>query len=286
MCIPTVFTKDCDCTLDPTASGLGIENISAVVFDRAHNYTPRICALISVFSSFTKRSSCLQKDKVKWAVCSNVIGVVERSHYSDKNWGEREKETPPRWHLQSCGSSLYDPFESLVPGLSISFCLRPPRPSPSVCQIILLSYFFPPSSLPFPHVFCFFQSLTFSLLQIVRLPGFLQFQNQNPEHFIPSSPTSSSPSSYLSLTRGEDLEGLNLLLLSIPGHCLRVQDAGNHRVLLHLQRETEWDKITKQKNWNCGALLFKVKGQIVIFLPDIRGLSWSKYITLGDVKSF
>lgn len=114
----------------------------------------------------------------------------------------------------------------------------------------------------------FFQSLTFSLLQIVRLPGFLQFQNQNPGHFIPSSPTSSSPSSYLSLTSGEDLEGLNLLLLSIPGHCLRVQDAGNHRVLLHLQRDTEWDKITKHKNWNCGAQLFKVKGQIVIFFAQ------------------
>lgn len=186
--------------------------------------------------------------KTRWSelLCSNVIGVVERSHYSDKNWIEREKETPPRWHLQSCGSSLYDPFESLVPGLSISFCLRPPRPSPSVLSDHFVILLFPTFQSSVPSRF-FFRSLTFSLFQIVRLPGFLQFQNQNPGHFIPSSPTSSSPSSYLSLTSGEDLEGLNLLLLSIPGHCLRVQDAGNHRVLLHLQRETEWDKITKQK---------------------------------------
>lgn len=196
-----------------------------------------ICALISVFSSFAKRSSCLQKDKVKWAVCSNVIGVVERSHYSDTNWEEGKKNTLPHWHLQSWSSSIYDPFESLVTGLSISSCLRPPRPSSSACQIISLSHFFPPSSRPFPYVFSPF--LTFSLFQIAHLRGFLQFQNLNPDNIVPSSPTSGSPSSYLSFTSGKDLEGLNLLLLSIPGHRLRVQDAGNHRVLFYLQGETK-----------------------------------------------
>lgn len=174
---------------------------------------------------------------------------MKRSHYSDKNWGDEErKKTAPHWHLQSCSSSLYDPFESLVPGLSISSRLRPPCPSPSACQIILLSHFFPTfhSSVSFrfpPH-----PSLTFSLLKILHLSSFRQFQNLNAGHIDPSSPTSGSPSSYLSLTSGEDLEGLNLLLLSIPGHRLRVQDAGNHRVLLNLQRETKCDK-TIRRTW-------------------------------------
>lgn len=276
MCITPVLTNDGDCALDPTASGLGIENISAVVSDRAHNYTPRICALTSVFSSFTKRSSCLQKDKVKWAVCSNVIGVVERSHYSEKKLRRERKRNSTS--LTFAVLRLFSLWSIWVFGCRLINLFRP-APSPSF-SLSLSDHFvillFPTFQSSVLSPCFFFQSLTFSLLQIVRLPGFLQFQNQNPGHFIPSSPTSSSPSSYLSLASGEDLEGLNLLLLSIPGHCLRVQDTGNHRVLLHLQRDTEWDKITKHKNWNCGALLFKVKGQIVIFLPDIRGLSWSK----------
>lgn len=89
-----------------------------------------ICALISVFSSFAKRSSWLQKDKVKWAVCSNVIGVVERSHYSDKNWEEGKKHSTSLtfavlelfflWSIWVFGSRLINLF---LPAPSPSFFL-------------------------------------------------------------------------------------------------------------------------------------------------------------------
>lgn len=46
---------------------------------------------------------------------------------------------------------------------------------------------------------------------------------------------------YLSLTGGENLEGLDLLLLMVPGHRLRVQNTGDHRALLHLPGEkSKW----------------------------------------------
>lgn len=139
----------------------------------------------------------------------------------------------------STSLTFYNPFESLLPGLSISSCLRPLRPSRSVCQIPLLSHFFPPSSRQFLSFF--------PLLNLFNPPN--RTSLQLPTHSKLKSWTFPSLlfSSYLSLTSCEDLEGLNLLLLSIPGNCLWVQDAGNHRVLLYLRRETKWDRIVNQK---------------------------------------
>lgn len=49
LCIIPIVTNNHDCTLELTVSGEKIENISTVIFNRFHNYTLRICALISVF---------------------------------------------------------------------------------------------------------------------------------------------------------------------------------------------------------------------------------------------
>lgn len=74
---------------------------------------------------------------MKGAVCSNVIGVVERSHYSDKN---RKK-----LHLADICSLT--PLPSMI-HLSLwfpayqSFCLRVLRPSSSVGSFHFIIYLF------------------------------------------------------------------------------------------------------------------------------------------------
>jgi len=65
-------------------------------------------------------------------------------------------------------------------------------------------------------------------------------------HFFLCLTFSSHP--YLSLASGEDLEGLDLFLLGIPGHRLAVQNTGRHRVFLHLLGENNEEKQIREEN--------------------------------------
>lgn len=128
-----------------------------------------------------------------------------------------------------------------------SFCLRVLRPSSSVGSFHFIIYLF-------FHllVFC---SLLFSLFDLfMSFPAWYPFQILSIS-FSPLLLWCTPLCSYLSLTGGEDLEGLNLFLLTVPGHCLWVQDTGYHRVFLHLWRKTNQDKIIKHK--------WKYKGTII-----------------------
>lgn len=101
---------------------------------------------------------------MKGAVCSNVIGVVERSHYSDKNRRKKKQKL----HLADICSLT--PLLSMI-HLSLwfpayqSFCLRVLRPSSSVgsFHFIICLFFFPTFWSSAPSCF---HSSTFSRLSL------------------------------------------------------------------------------------------------------------------------
>lgn len=174
-------------------------------------------------------SWCIQRE-------SDVTGVVERGRYSDQNW----KNTLLTFAVSP---SLLSPRSIwLFCLLHINLSLFLSALSPSIClplpdHFTLLSTSPLPSGLYLCLVFSL-QPFHFPFSLLSSSPTFYPFNTLNisftllpPSCYVPLCP------SYLSLAGGEDLEGLDLFLLTIPGHRLCVQDAGHHRVLLHLLKK-------------------------------------------------
>lgn len=170
---------------------------------------------------------------------------MERSHYSDKNRKNSTLLTFAVSHLFSLWSIWVFGFQLI----NLSACAFSVHLPLSDHFISLSTFFF--------HllVFC---SLLFSLFSLfTSFPACYPFQMLSIS-FSPLLLWCTPLPSYLSLTGGEDLEGLNLFLLTVPGHCLWVQDTGYHRVLLHLWRKKNQDKIIKHK-WKFEGTIIRSK---------------------------
>lgn len=141
------------------------------------------------FFSFTKRSSCRQKDKVKGAVCSNVIGVVERSHYSDKN---RKKNSTLLTFTVSHLFSLWSIWVFGFQLINLSACSFSVHLPLSDHFISLSTFFFPPSGLLLPLVFTLQPFHVFSCV--------LPFSNVG--YFILPSPTMMYSSPFIPFSYG------------------------------------------------------------------------------------
>lgn len=190
------------------------------------------------FLIYKRRSSCIQRDKVKGTVsrlCDWCSG--KRPLF----WSKLKKHITDICNLTPPVSYLSTP-----PLYVCSFSVHLPPSAGSFHSIIYLSSTFWSLSLS-----CFLSStfsLPFSVSHHLQLSTLL---TSRAFHIVFSYFNNRLLSIlYLSLTGGEDLERLDLFLLAIPGYCLRVQDAGYHRILFHLLEKimkTQQNRIKKQK---------------------------------------